>query len=50
MSKAELVFIGVAALVLAALFFFLYDGKKQCDAAGGVYLRGFFGYECVQMK
>lgn len=50
MSKTEIFIYVLMAVILTSVFFFLYENKNACEESGGAYLRGMFGYECVNAK
>lgn len=40
----------VAVSFAAAFVFFLWTAMKDCESRGGVYVRGFMSYTCIEAK
>lgn len=47
MSKGDAAFYVVVAVVLIIASIFYFQQKSDCDARGGVMVRGAFGFECA---
>lgn len=49
-NKYQLMLFGVVTLLVVFAIYLTYSGWKECSDKGGVYLRGAFGYECIDSR
>jgi hypothetical protein len=42
--------VGIIALVAAAIYIGIFVKWRDCERAGGVLVRGLFGYECIEIR